>query len=398
MNPDLHRLLPYPFERLAKLKEGSTPPAHLAHIPLSIGEPKHAPPAFLLQALRDHLAGLGTYPVAKGLPELRQAIAHWLTRRYRLQDGRVNPERHVLPLSGTREGLFAFAQAMVDRSRNPLVLMPNPFYQIYEGAAFLAGAEPWFMNTTEEHGFLPDLDAVPPAVWKRCQLLYLCTPGNPAGGVMDIAYLARVIELADRHDFIVASDECYAEIYLNEASPPPGLLQACEQIGRHDFKRCVVFHSLSKRSSVPGLRSGFAAGDAGLLAKFLLYRTYHGCAMPNPVQLASACAWDDDRHVVENRRLYQQKFRTAMEILAPVMDLTCPPAAFYLWPRTPVGDESFARGLFARQNVTVLPGSYLSRQTAEGDPGKDRVRISLVASVEECTEAAHRIRAHVESL
>ncbi len=398
MNPDLKKLFPYPFERLAQLKQGIAPPSELAHIALSIGEPKHAPPEFALQALREHLQGLGAYPLARGLPELRQAIAHWLTRRFRLQAGRVDPERHVLPVNGTREGLFAFAQAVVDRSTNPLVLMPNPFYQIYEGAALLAGAEPCYMNTPEESGFLPDLDAVPESAWNRCQLLYICTPGNPTGAVMDIAYLSRVIGLADRYGFIVASDECYAEIYPDEANPPPGLLQACESIGRHDFKRCVVFHSLSKRSSLPGLRSGFVAGDAEVLAKFLIYRTYHGCALPLPVQLASVLAWDDEQHVTENRRLYQEKFTAAMEILDPVMDLHYPPAAFYLWPRTPMDDERFARELFARQNITALPGSYLSRPTPQGDPGKNRLRISLVASVQECTEAACRIRNYVRSL
>jgi len=398
MNPDLNKLSPYPFERLAQLKHGIVPPAHLKHIALSIGEPKHTPPKFVLEALRDNLQGFGVYPMAKGLPELRAASARWLTRRFNLGPERVDPECHVLPVSGTREGLFAFAQAIIDRHDKPLVLMPNPFYQIYEGAAFLAGAEPYFMNTLEEHGYLPDLEAVPESIWKRCQLLYICTPGNPTGAVMDTAYLKRVVELADRHDFIVASDECYAEIYLDEAQPPAGLLQACEEMGRHDFKRCVAFHSLSKRSSLPGLRSGFVAGDAGILAKFLLYRTYHGCAVPVPVQVASTVAWNDDKHVVENRRLYQEKFTTAMEILGPVMNVHYPPAAFYLWPRTPIDDEQFARELFARQNVSVLPGSYLSRRSPQGDPGKDRVRISLVAPIQECAEATRRIRACVESL
>ena len=398
MNPDIDRLKPYPFERLARLKQGVTPPAGLSHIPLSIGEPKHAPPEFILKALRENLAGLGAYPNAKGLPELREAIAGWLTRRYGLKVGRIDPERHVVPVSGTREGLFAFAQAVIDRSRSPLVLMPNPFYQIYEGAAFLSGAEPWYMNTEERTGFLPDLEAVPGDIWRRCQLLYLCSPGNPTGAVMDLPYLTRIIELADRYGFVVASDECYAELYNDESAPPPGLLQACEMQGRNDFKNCVVFHSLSKRSSVPGLRSGFAAGDAAVMEKFLLYRTYHGCALPVPVQVASTLAWQDDSHVEANRRLYREKFDAAIDILAPLLDVTRPPAAFYLWPRTPVDDESFAKGLFAQQNVTVLPGTYLSRTTTAGDPGRDRVRISLVAPVVECTEAARRIRTFVESL
>lgn len=398
MNPYIDKLKPYPFERLARLKQGVNPPAHLAHIPLSIGEPKHAPPEFILKALRESLAGLGSYPNAKGLPELRQAITAWLSRRYKLPAGRLDPERHALPVSGTREGLFAFAQAVIKPTRDALVLMPNPFYQIYEGAAFLAGVEPWYMNTLEENGFLPDLDSVPADVWKRCQLLYICSPGNPTGAVMDVAYFKRVIELSDRYGFIIASDECYAELYNDEQAPPPGLLEACEKLGRHDFKRCVVFHSLSKRSSVPGLRSGFVAGDATVMEKYLLYRTYHGCALPVPTQVASVLAWNDDTHVVENRKLYREKFKASMDILAPVMDVKCPPAAFYLWPRTPEDDESFARDLYAHQNVTVLPGSYLSRRGPGGDPGKDRVRISLVAPVEECAEAARRIRTYVESL
>lgn len=398
MNPDLERLFPYPFERLAKLKEGVTPPAHLRHIALSIGEPKHAPPEFVLQALRDNLGGLGAYPTAKGLPELRASIAGWLTRRFKLQPGRIDPERQVLPVSGTREGLFAFAQAVIDRRTKPMVLMPNPFYQIYEGAALLAGAEPYYLNTLEANGYLPDLDGVPAEIWQRCQLLYICTPGNPTGAVMDRAYLARVLELADRYDFIVASDECYVEIYLDEDKPPPGLLQVCEETGCHDFRRCVAFHSLSKRSSLPGLRSGFVAGDAGILAKFLQYRTYHGCAVPLPVQSASVQAWNDEAHVAANRQLYRAKFKAAMEILGPVLNLQCPPAAFYLWPKTPVDGERFAKELYATQNLTVLPGSYLSRLTSSGDPGTNRVRISLVPPLAECIEATKRIRSYVESL
>lgn len=399
MNPDLTKLLPYPFERLAKLKEGAVPPAGLAHIPLYIGEPKHAPPPFVLEALTRHLGRLGEYPMAKGLPELRQAIADWCTRRFDLKPGMLDPDRHILPVSGTREGLFAFAQAVVDRGvGDALVLMPNPFYQIYEGAALLAGAQPYYLDTLEENGFLPDLDAVPPAVWKRCQLFYLCTPGNPTGAVMDTAYLEKVIALSDRYGFIVASDECYSEIYFDEAAPPPGLLGVCAQLGRDDFRNCVVLHSLSKRSNVPGLRSGFVAGDAKIMEKFLLYRTYHGCAAPVPTQLASAAAWSDDVHVKENRELYRRKFRAAMEILAPVLDVKMPAAAFYLWPKTPIDDERFTRGLYERQNVTVLPGKYLSRDSAAGNPGAGRVRISLVATVEECVEAARRIRHFVEQL
>lgn len=399
MNPDISRLKPYPFERLRTLLDGATPPRALAPIALSIGEPKHAPPQFVLEALSATLPALGSYPTSQGLPELRSTIAGWLTRRYTLKTGRIDPERQVLPVNGTREALFALAQAVLDRGRgNPAVLMPNPFYQIYEGAALLAGAETGLLNTDERSGYRPDLDSVPESVWKRCQLLYLCTPGNPTGAVLDLDYFKRVLELADHHGFVVASDECYAEIYADDGRPPLGLLEACEKLGRHGFERCVVFHSLSKRSSLPGLRSGFVAGDAAILEKFLRYRTYHGCSLPLPVQQASLRAWSDERHVVENRALYRQKFADAMEILSPVLDVKAPAGSFYLWPRTPVDDERFVRGLFEQENVIVLPGSYLSRATPAGDPGRDRVRISLVAPVAECKEAMLRIRRHVESL
>jgi len=397
MNPDLAKLKPYPFERLASLKSGSVPPPGLAHIAMSIGEPKHAPPQLVIDALLRNLAGLGVYPMARGLPELRQAIARWCTRRFDLAAGALDPDRHVLPVSGTREGLFAFAQAVVDRSRDALVLMPNPFYQIYEGAALLAGATPYYLATREQNGFLPDLDAVPERVWARCQLLYLCTPGNPTGAVMDHAYLAKVVELSDRHGFVVASDECYSEIYLDERAPPPGILEHCARTGRDGFRNCVTLQSLSKRSSVPGLRSGFVAGDAEVIERFALYRTYHGCAVPVPTQLASVAAWDDDAHVVANRALYRAKFAAALAVLRPVLEVSAPPAAFYLWPRTPIDDERFARELFAQQNVTVLPGRYLSRPDPAGDPGVGRVRISLVAPVAECTEAAERIRRYLET-
>lgn len=398
MNPNLPKLKPYPFERLAGLKTGITPPAGKTHIALSIGEPRHAPPQFVIDALTRHMDGLASYPQAKGIPELRVAIVNWLNRRFGLPAGMLDADKHIVPVSGTREGLFSFVQAVVDPADTPLVLMPNPFYQIYEGAAFLAGAEPYYMNTLAENGFLPDLDAVPDAVWKRTQILFLCSPGNPTGAVMDKAYLARALDLADKHDFVIASDECYSEIYFDENSPPAGLLQVCRETGRDDFRRAVVFHSLSKRSNVPGLRSGFVAGDAKIMQPFLLYRTYHGCAMPLPAQLASVEAWNDDAHVIENRAYYRRKFETAMEILAPVMDVTLPPAAFYLWPATPIDDEEFVRRLYAEQNLTLLPGSYLSRDTETGNPGKGRIRISLVPDMDECEDAMRRIRAFVESL
>ena len=394
MNRDLDKLLPYPFERLAQLKAGVTPPADLAHIALSIGEPKHAPPAFVLETLRDAMAGFGSYPTTVGTPELRAACGRWLERRFGFAPQSIGAAQ-VLPVNGTREALFAIAQAVVDRSKArggaPLVAMPNPFYQIYEGAALLAGAEPFFIDTRAEDGFLPDLDAVPASVWDRCQLLYLCNPGNPAGAVMDLALLQRVLTLAERHDFVVAADECYADIYPDESAPPPSLLSAALALGDAAFRRCLVFHSLSKRSSLPGLRSGFVAGDAQLLGRFLLYRTYHGCSMPLPTQAASIAAWGDESHVIENRRLYREKFSRVAPLLAPHLDFVLPEGGFYLWAGVHGDDEIFTRELFAQENVTVVPGSYLARPVDGINPGAGRVRISLVAEVDECIEAAHRI-------
>ncbi len=397
MNPDLSRLQPYPFEKLNQLKAGVSVETQAAHIALSIGEPKHPAPPFIIDTLTRELSGLSAYPASKGVLPLRTTIAAWLTRRFQLPAASIDPERHVLPVSGTREALFAFAQAVVERSANPLVLMPNPFYQIYEGAAVLAGAQPYFLNVTAANGFLPDFDAVPENVWTRCQLLYLCSPGNPAGAVMPMAQLRRAIELADRYDFIIAADECYSELYFDENNPPPGLLQAAAAMGRNEYRRCVVFHSLSKRSNVPGLRAGFVAGDARVLEKFLLYRTYHGCALPLHVQAASKVAWDDEAHVRENRALYRAKFDAVIDILKPVLDVQQPGGAFYLWLRTPLPDTEFARGLYKQQNVTVLPGSYLSRTAHGANPGAGYVRIALVAEMAECIDAAQRIRAFVES-
>ncbi len=396
MNPDLNTLQPYPFEKLNRLKAEVSPPSDRAHIALSIGEPKHQPPSFVVEELITHLHGLANYPLTKGRPELRQAIVDWLSCRFALPAGSLDAERHVLPVAGTREALFAFAQAVVDRSHEALVLSPNPFYQIYEGAALLAGAEPYFMNTTAASGFLPDLEAIPAEVWSRCQLLYLCTPGNPTGAVAPIDYLQRLIALADEHDFIIASDECYSELYFD--TPPPGLLQAAAAMGRDDYRRCVVFHSLSKRSNLPGLRSGFVAGDAEVLADFLKYRTYHGCALPPHTQAASIRAWSDEGHVEANRALYQAKFEAVLEILSPVLEVEQPDAGFYLWAKTPIADDAFAQGLFAAENVTVLPGSYLSREAHGINPGAGRVRMALVAELDECLEAAQRIRRYVESL
>jgi N-succinyldiaminopimelate aminotransferase len=392
MNSLLGRLRPYPFERLRALLADASPPPTLKHISMSIGEPRHAAPSIVLEAFTKNLQTLGNYPATLGLPEFRASVANWLTRRFKLPAGKLDPDAMVLPVNGTREALFAFAQAIVDASRSPLVVMPNPFYQIYEGAALLAGAEPYFMASNGS--LLPDLDSVPVDVWRRCQLLYLCSPANPTGAVASMDYLRNAIELADRHDFVIASDECYSEIYLDETRPPCGLLEAAIQGGRDRFERCVVFHSLSKRSSVPGLRSGFVAGDPAILKSFLLYRTYHGCAMPIHTQLASIPLWNDDAHAVDNRKLYREKFAAVLPILRQALPVDAPDASFYLWPKVP-DDERFTRELFECKHVTLLPGSYLARETTDGNPGRGRVRISLVANKAECIEAAQRIRDYV---
>lgn len=399
MNPDLNQLHPYPFEKLAALKAAVTPPAQLNDIMLSIGEPKHEPPAFVLETLVKNLGKLSNYPTTKGLPELREAIATWAVKRFQLNTGTFTADKHVLPVNGTREALFAFAQAIVDRNKpNPMIVSPNPFYQIYEGAAILSGAEPYFLNCTPDNHFIPDFAAVPAAVWERCQLLFICSPGNPTGAVMSSAQLKQLIALADQYDFVIASDECYSELYFDEQNPPVGLLQACAELGRDDFSRCVVFHSLSKRSNLPGLRSGFVGGDAKILEKFLLYRTYHGCAMPVPTQLASVAAWQDESHVIDNREAYRQKFDAVLAILDGVLAVEKPDASFYLWPKTPIKGEDFAQQLYAQQKVTVLPGSYLARATDGINPGENHVRLALVAPLAECIQAAERIKAFVQSL
>jgi N-succinyldiaminopimelate aminotransferase len=401
MNPDLQTLQPYPFEKLTALKAQVTPNNALSPISLSIGEPKHSAPTFVTQCLIDNISRVENYPTTKGLPELRDTIALWLKKRFDLTH--MNSEQQILPVNGTREAIFAFTQAVIDRNKKGLVVSPNPFYQIYEGAAYLAGARPHFLPCLEEKGFNPDFDTVSDEVWEQCQLLFLCSPGNPTGAVLDLETLTRLIALADKHDFIIASDECYSEIYVEDNSAPIGLLQACESIGRYDYDRCVVFHSLSKRSNLPGLRSGFIAGDANLLQPFLLYRTYHGCAMPIQTQLASAAAWNDEEHVKENRHQYSLKFKAVIKILndpslAGKIDVKQTDASFYLWAKTEMDEEQFAQQLYAQQHVTVLPGSYLSRSVDGINPGKNRVRLALVASVEECIEAAERIKTFVQSL
>lgn len=398
MNNDLTRLQPYPFEKLRALLAGAQPPEDKRAIALSIGEPKHRAPAFVAQALADNMDQLSVYPTTLGIPALREAIARWGERRFGLQQDALDPARHILPVNGTREALFSFTQAMVQRQPDALVLSPNPFYQIYEGAALLAGATPHYLPCLADNGFNPDFDAVPVSIWQRTQILFLCSPGNPTGALIPLETLKKLIALADEHDFIIAADECYSELYFDESSPPPGLLSACAALGRSDFKRCVVFHSLSKRSNLPGLRSGFVAGDADILKAFLLYRTYHGCAMPVQTQLASIAAWNDEAHVQANRLLYRQKFDAVLEILAPVMNVQRPDGGFYLWPETPMDDQQFTRELFASEHVTVVPGSYLSREVNGLNPGANRLRLALVAPLEDCIEAAQRIRAFVTGL
>ncbi len=392
MNPDLKKLQPYPFQRINELKKGITPPADKSLVSLAIGEPKHPTPDIILNAMRDNLSGLAHYPLTKGSTELRQAIANWLIHRFKLPQNSLDIETQILPVNGTREALFAFAQAVVDRSKKAKVLMPNPFYQIYEGAALLAGAEPVYLPCTADNHFNPDFDAVDEATWNHCQLIYLCSPSNPTGAVISTKAMKQLLNLAEKHDFIIASDECYSEIYLDEDNPPVGLLDIATQMGNTDYKRCVVFHSLSKRSNAPGLRSGFIAGDAKILTQFLLYRTYHGCAMPPSTQVASISAWNDEQHVIDNRTQYRQKFTAVLDILSPIMDVKKPDASFYLWAGTKINDELFTREIYAQQHLNIIPGSYLSRQVNGINPGENRIRLALVATLEECIQGANRIK------
>ena len=401
MNFRLASLQRYPFERLADLIQGITPPAAKSPIKLSMGEPQHAAPAFVLEALTKNLKGLSNYPTTKGAPALREAIASWASRRFKLDKIKLDPERHVLPVAGTREALFSIAQAVVDRKAHadqPVVISPNPFYQIYEGAALLAGARPYFLNTVADNNYHMDFTHVPRDVWPQVQLVYICSPGNPTGKVMDRQELVRLIELAQKHDFLIASDECYSEIYFDEGNPPLGLLQVANELGLKDYRNCLVFHSLSKRSNLPGLRSGFVAGDGVALEQYFQYRTYQGCALPPPTQAASIAAWNDEAHVRDNRDQYRAKFDAVLNILKPALKVEKPEAGFYLWPELPQDDEIFARELYARENVLVLPGSYLSRDAQGENPGARRARLALVANLEECVEAAKRIRHYVESL
>ena len=397
MNHALTQLQPYPFEKLRALLGSVKPAADKRAIALSIGEPKHESPAFVAKAMADNLDKLAVYPSTLGLPALRQAIGQWCERRFGVPAGWLDADRHILPVNGTREALFAFTQAVVNRADDGLVVSPNPFYQIYEGAALLAGATPHYLPCLESNGFNPDFDAVPAEVWQRCQILFLCSPGNPTGALVPMDTLKKLIALADQHDFVIAADECYSELYFDEDAPPPGLLSACAALGRSDFKRCVVFHSLSKRSNLPGLRSGFVAGDAEIIKPFLLYRTYHGCAMPVQTQLASIAAWQDEAHVRDNRDQYRAKYDAVLDILQPVLEVQRPDGSFYLWAKVPGGDAEFTRDLFEAQHVTVVPGSYLSREVDGVNPGAGRVRMALVAPLAECIEAAERIRAFLQS-
>jgi len=428
MNPDLNLLQPYPFQKLAALFGQVTPNSAHRAISLHIGEPKHATPQFIKDALAANLGGLANYPTTAGTDALRDSIADWLQRRYGIPA--INSKTQVLPVNGSREALFSFAQAVIDRRRNvPAVVCPNPFYQIYEGAALLAGATPYFLNTLPGDNYALNFSQLPDEVWQRTQLIYVCSPGNPTGRVMPLDEWKTLFEMSDHYGFVIASDECYSEIYFDatpeggagaprsgdvttevdaetasaalgtpasaRGRPPLGALQAAQQLGRNDYKNLVVFSSLSKRSNVPGMRSGFVAGDAKILEKFALYRTYHGCAMNPVVQAASAAAWQDEAHVAENRRLYAEKFSRMIDILKPALPVSLPDASFYLWLRVPMADTVFAQQLYRDYNVSVLPGSFLAREVRGVNPGENFVRIALVASLEETVEAAHRIAKYV---
>ncbi|HYJ18536.1 MAG TPA: succinyldiaminopimelate transaminase [Burkholderiales bacterium] len=391
MNPNLEKLQPYPFQKLAALMAGVKANSALRPISLSIGEPKHATPEFILEALTANLGGLSSYPSTLGSEALRTAIAAWIERRHGVPA--PDPLKQVLPVLGSREALFAFAQTVVDATgARPVVVAPNPFYQIYEGAALLAGAEPQFLNSLAEKHFAMDFAQLPESVWQRTQLVFACSPANPTGAVMSMQEWEQLFALSDRHGFVIASDECYSEIYFDEQQPPLSGLQAAHRLGRTGYPRLVSFGSLSKRSNVPGMRSGFVAGDAEILKKFLLYRTYHGSAMGTTIQAASAIAWQDEEHVRENRRLYREKFDKVLAVLSEVIDVALPDAAFYLWLRTPIDDTEFAKRLFEQYNVSVVPGSYLAREARGVNPGRNFVRIALVAPVEECVEAAQRLK------
>jgi N-succinyldiaminopimelate aminotransferase len=400
VNPLLDKLQPYPFEKLKSLFSTVTPNKDYRAISLGLGEPKHPTPAFIKQALTDNLSGLASYPSTLGSDALRGAIAGWLERRYNLP--KIDPATQILPVNGSREALFSLTQTVIDpRKSDALVMCPNPFYQIYEGSAYLAGAQPYFVNSDPARNFAPDFDAVPEQVWARVQLLFVCSPGNPTGAVLGLDEWKKLFALSDRHGFVIASDECYSEIYFKQ-EPPLGGMEAAHLLGRHDYPRLISFSSLSKRSNVPGMRSGFVAGDASILKKFLLYRTYHGSAMSPTIQNASIAAWNDETHVVENRARYIAKFGQVTPLLEEVLDVSLPDASFYLWARVDklanISDVEYAKRLYAEYNVTVLPGSYLAREANGINPGQQRIRMALVAEVDECLEAAQRIVAFTHKL
>ncbi len=404
MNPRLDTLQTYPFQKLSTLVAGIPERSDLSRVNLSIGEPRHATPALIGEALTAGLGSLSNYPSTQGPVSLRQAIADWAQRRYGLAELDIGSQ--VLPVNGSREALFAIAQAVVtppageagSDSARPVVISPNPFYQIYEGAALLAGAEPYYLNTVAASGYVPDLGSVPDDIWTRTQLFYICSPGNPTGAVLGLDFWRELFELADRHGFVIASDECYSEIYFDEAQPPLGALQAAQALGRPDYRSLLVFGSLSKRSNAPGLRSGYVIGESALIKRFLLYRTYHGCAMSEAVAAASVAAWRDEAHVRENRALYRATFDALLPILGPVTGVERPDAGFYLWLPTPVDDETFVKTLLAEENVLLLPGSYLAREAHGLNPGANHARVALVAPFEQCVEGAHRIKQHWQRL
>lgn len=391
MNKNLNLLQPYPFQRLRQLFDGVTPNPDLTPVNLSIGEPKHQTPVLITDALVNNITGLASYPLTIGVLALREAISNWISRRYGVP--LLDPTKAILPVNGSREALFALAQAVIDTqvSEQPIVISPNPFYQIYEGAAFLAGAEPYFLNTLPENNHAMDFSTVPEAILKRTQLVYVCSPGNPSGKVMSLDQWQTIFALSDEYGFVIAADECYSEIYFDETNPPLGALQAAHQLGR-GYQNLIIFSSLSKRSNVPGMRSGFVAGDEKIIEKFTLYRTYHGCAMSPAVQMASIAAWNDETHVIENRRLYSEKFNQVTPLIQDNLVVEMPDAAFYLWARSELADTDLALRLYRDLNITVLPGSYLARQAHGINPGEGFVRLALVAPLKECLEAAERIK------
>lgn len=396
MNPEIQLLQPYPFERLSTLLE-DVQPAEIDPIALSIGEPRHEAPAAALNAMIESIRGMEIYPSTNGSVELREAMASWASTRFNLP--KLSAADEIIALNGTREGLFAVAQCTLDRQSNKtLVLMPNPFYQIYEGATYLAGLQPEFYDAAATPDGKPDFTRIGDETWAATQMIYVCNPGNPTGGTLSVDEWQILLNLSDQHDFIIISDECYSEIYREQAGPPVGLLQAAAATGNDSYRNCMVFHSLSKRSNLPGLRSGFAAGDARLIKLFSSYRTYHGCSMPPPVQQASIVAWSDEEHVRENRACYDEKYDAVLDILSPVVEVARPNAGFYLWPQLPIDDETFTREMLAQHNVAVVPGSYLAREINGFNPGRGRSRLALVAELDDCVDAAKRIRTYLESV